>query len=173
LTWEPKLAAVDVRRIVPNLVDFCNDRKDEARAWAGLETSDEWTLYQTAESRIKTDFPHTGIVRRRVTSDSKDDGYHVRLELTFETEVSAEHTKEGRTEALAQLQYDSDSHSLALESMILNIPATTLYTDVPGRRGDYRQVTTNDPLEVAVSETRSMFNVQQLAVFQFIVGQFG
>lgn len=95
------------------------------------------------------------------------------MRLTFETEVMVEHGEADRTEALAALQYATDSHSLALESMLLNIPAGDLYANVPRRRGDYRRVTTNAPLDEAVSKTKSMFNVQQTFVMQFIVGHRG
>jgi hypothetical protein len=173
MVWEPNIAGVDLRNIAPNFFTFFEGRKAELKTWAGITSPDDWTLYQTAEMRMKTDFPHTGLVRRRVGVDSKADGHHVRLEWTFETEVAATHGEDGRSVALAELQYDTDSHALAVESVALNIPATVLYANVPNRRGDYRQVTTNDPLEVAVSKTQSMFNVQQTFVMQFIVGHRG
>lgn len=171
--WQPDIAGVDLRHVAPNFFGFFEERKGDVRAWAGLSSSGAWTLYQTAESRLKTDFPHTGLVKRRVSVETKNDGHHVRLEWTFETEVAAAHDEDGRPAALAQLQYDTDSHALAIESVLLNIPAAVLYANVPNRRGDYRQVTTNDPLEVAVSKTQSMFNVQQQAVFQFTIGHRG
>lgn len=173
MAWLPSVAAVDVRSVAPNVKTFFDAHVEELRAWAGLNAGTAWTFYPTAESRVKTDFPHTGIVRRRVAVDSKGDGHHVTLEFTFETEVATEHTKEGRTATLALLQYESDSHALALESLLLNIPTEDLYADVPRRRGDFRRVTTGDPLEVAVGETKSVFNVQQQFVMQFIVGHRG
>jgi hypothetical protein len=173
MTWTPQLAAVDVRAIPGNLKTFFDAHVADLCEWARVETSSTWTFYQTAESRIKTDFPHTGMVRRTARVETQTDGHHVRVELTFETEVAADHAKGERTAALGLLQYESDSRALALESMFLNMPAAELYANVPRRRGDCRQVTTNDPLEAAVSETKSMFNVSQTLVLQFIVGHRG
>jgi hypothetical protein len=114
-----------------------------------------------------TDFPHMGIVRRRVTTEEADDGLHIRYELTFETEIAATHTKQMRTAALLQLQKDSDCYGYANESMLLNIPQATLFAGVAGTGHGRKTITGHDPLESAISDTQALFNTQMTLVLEF------
>jgi hypothetical protein len=161
MAWAPTEVATDVRAVVGNLFAYIAANQTAALTWSSPSTAlADLTLYRTAEVRAKTDFPHLGIVRRRITTDDQNDGLHVRYELTFEMEIAAEFAKDARTDALTQLQADSDNYSYAIESMLVNIPNATLFASVRGTKHGRKTVTTNDPLEVAVSETKALFNTQ-------------
>lgn len=166
MPWTPQLAAVDVRSIVGNLISFFETHQVDALAWASPDRELEALhLYPTAEVRALTDFPHMGVVERRVRIEDEESSKVVTLELTLEFEIAAEHTKEGRTEALAQLAADVDAVGYAFESMTLNAPTASVYG--AGVHEIFRTVTSIVPLEAAVSDTKSMFNTQLRAVFQF------
>lgn len=161
MTFVATYRATDVRAIVGNLFAFFEANQDEALALASPDAElEHLNIYRTAEVRLLTDFPHMGLVRRRVVTNDADDGLRIRYDLTLELEVMAEHTKETRTDALAALQETTDNYVYAVETMILNIPPELLLNNVAGAWHKATSVTGNDPLEVAVSDTRSLFNTQ-------------
>lgn len=161
--------ATDVRAIVGNLFAFFEANQVDALALASPnEELTPLALYRTAEVRLKSDdFPHMGLVRRRVVTNDADDGLRIRYDLTLELEVMAEHAKETRTDALAALQEMTDNYVYAVETMILNMPPELLFNNIAGAGGLYKSVTGSDPLEVAVSDTRSLFNTQIAVVLEF------
>lgn len=162
MPWTPSIAATDVRAIVSNLVAYLDANQADALAWAspGRELAD-LTIYDSAEVRIKADFPHMGLVRRRVTTDETDAGLVITCDLTWETEVSTTFANEAaRTAAVTQLRKDVDNYGYAVESMLLNVPRATLLANVRDSSGLHVSVTSQDPLEVALSETEAMFNAQ-------------
>lgn len=176
MTWSPSYRASDVRALLGNLVTFFEANQVDALRWARPAPADALaplTIYPTAESLILTDFPHMGVVRRRVSVDDSDELPKVALSLTWEIEVAAEHTKAGRTAALLQLMQDVDDYTLAFESMALNIPRATLTQNVTGVRLNARAVNGSDPMEKAVSDTKSVFNVQLNMLFVFLETPYG
>jgi hypothetical protein len=174
LTWNPSYRATDARALLGNLVTFFEANQVDALLWAHPAAAlTPLTIYPTVEFAMLADFPHMGVVRRRVGVDDSDELPRVTLSLTWEMEVAAEHTKDGRTAALLQLMQDVDDYTLAVESMALNIPRATLLQDVSGVRLGARAVTNSDPMEKAISDTRSVFNVQLNMVFVFLETPYG
>lgn len=167
MTWSPTSAASDTRAIVGNFVGFFEDNQTDAFAWARTGGLPALTFYRTAQSRIETDFPHCGVVGRRIEVDDADDGLRITYTLTFELEVAAEFAKERKKEALAQLQADTDDYVYAIESMFLNIPNATLFAGVNGAGHGYRSITGHAPLEAAAGDTKAMFQTQMTAVLRF------
>jgi hypothetical protein len=168
LTWTPQHSATDVRAIAGNLITFFETNQSGAFEWArsggGLPAL---TFYRTAQSRIETNFPHFGLVGRRVEIDDADDGLRITYTLTFELEIAAEFTKEQKKAALVQLQADTDSYVYAIESMYLNIPNATLFTGIHGAGHGYRSITGHAPLEAAAGDAKAMFQTQMTAVLRF------
>lgn len=161
MPWQPTYSATDVRPIVGNLKAFFEEHQVAALAWASPSRPlAPLTIYDSAEVRIKDDFPHMGLVKRRVATVDTDAGLAVTYDLTFEFEIKATHTADDRTAKLTELRGDADNYARAFESMILNCPDATLLEGVEGATRAYKAVTALDPLEVAVSETESLFNVQ-------------
>jgi hypothetical protein len=167
MPWTPSNPATDVRAIVSNLLTFFTTNQSDALLWAHGSALTAFTFYPTAEVRMKTDFPHLGVVKRRVTTEDTDAGLEIEYRLTFELEVAKEHTKANRTAKLLELQAETDNRCYAIESMFLNIPEATLFANVRGTGHGWRSITSSDPLEVAISETKSLFNVQMEAILRF------
>lgn len=166
--WAPVNASTDIRKILGNLVTFFEANQVAALAWASpSRTLPSLTFYKTAEVRMKTDFPHFGVVKRRTVTDDGDAGLQIQYTLTFEMEIAANHTEATRTNALNQLQLDTDNYTYAVESMYLNITKAALMANVTGAGNLYKSVTSSDPLEVAVSNTQSLMNVQMTAILEF------
>lgn len=167
MPWSPVYQATDIRKILGNLITFFETNQVDALAWASpLTLLAPLTFYKTAEVRMKTDFPHFGVVKRRTVTDDGDDGLRINYELTFEIEVSTTHTEATRTAALVQLQLDTDNYTYAVESMYLNITKAVLMANVPSGP-IYKSITSSDPLEVAISNTQSLMNVQMTAILEF------
>lgn len=168
MTWQRTYRATDIRTILANLLGyFTTNQTDILHVASPSKTLDNLTVYRTAEVRTKTDFPHMGCVKRRTQTDRGDDGLHITYSLTFEIEVATTHTKEGRTAALEVLQVDSDNYAYGFELAVLNIPNATLFTGITGTYGAEIMVTSSDPLEVAISDTKSLFNTQVDVVLTF------
>lgn len=162
MPWVPVNASTDIRKILGNLITFFEANQVAALAWASPTVNlKPLTFYKTAEVRMKTDFPHFGVVKRRTTTDQDDSGLVIVYELTFEMEIAVNHTEATRTAALNQLQLDTDNYEFGIESMYLNIPPATLLANVSGVTGHFgMEITSNDPLEIAVSSTKSLMNTQ-------------
>ena len=163
MAWEPEKSAADVRPIVGNLIAFFTANIAAALTWASPSRPlTALTFYDSAEVRILNDFPHFGIVKRRTTQQQADDGLRITYTLTFEMEIAATHTEATRTATLTQLRKDADNYAYAVESMFNNIPPATLLANVNGVTGEFgRELTSTDPLEVAISNTKSLYNIQQ------------
>jgi hypothetical protein len=161
LTWVPTYAATDIRAIVENLLT--------ALAWASPSpTLTAFTkFYRNAQVWEEVDFPHFGIVKRLVATDDSDDGLRVEYQLIWEIEIKATYAEANKVTALNQIQKDLDNYAYAVESMFLNIPGATLFTNINGARHGYRSVTKSDPLERAITDTEAVFAVQQSAVMRF------
>ena len=174
MPWSPSYRATDVRALLSNLITFFTANQADALAYfSPSRTLASLTIYPTVEYAITADFPHMGVVRRRVSVDDAGELPKVTLSLVWEIEVAAEHTKDGRTAALLQLMQDADAYALAFESMALNVPQGTLLSGVTGVRLGQRAVTGSDPVEKAVSDTRSIFNVQLSMAFTFLETPYG
>jgi hypothetical protein len=163
LTWTPTWKATDVRGVLTSLLTFIDENQADALAWArGDATLESLTLYPTAEVLIKTDFPHFGIVRRRIDTTEDDRGLMVRYALTAHLEVAAKEkvtVTEGQSSPeLLQLMKDADDYTLALESMILNWDTSA----------HFRSVTSSDPFEKTVGNGKAVFNVEMTIVLDFL-----
>lgn len=168
MAWLPTYQATDIRKILGNLITFFEANQVEALAWASSNRNlTRLTFYKTAECRMKTDFPHFGVVKRRTVTDDGDAGLQIQYTLTFEIEIAVDHTETTRTAALNQLQLDTDNYTYAIESMYLNITKSALMANVTGAGNLYKSITSSDPLEVAVSNTKSLMNVQMTAILEF------
>lgn len=167
MVWSPTQQVTDVRPIVRNLLTYFRANQADALNWAnGGAGLADFTFYETAEMRMKTDFPHFGIVKRRTETDTGD-VLTIQYNLTFEFEVMKEHTTSNRQAKLLELQTEIDNRGYALESMFLNIPDSTLFANVRGAGHGYRSISSSDPLEAAISDTKSLFNVQMAAILRF------
>jgi hypothetical protein len=167
MAWTPEHKATDVRAILGNLLAYFASNQVAALAWASPSVLlTPLTFYPTSEVLIKTDFPHAGCVKRRVTVTLGESVNTITYDLTWQLETAVEHTKATRTAKLLELQRDTDNYGLALESMFLNIPHATVLTGIADTMIEALAVTSSDPLEVAVSETKSVFNVQMAVTLQ-------
>lgn len=160
MTWTRRYRATDVRKILGNLLDDFKANQAEILADMGATRLPKLNVYRTAEVRMLADFPHLGCVKRRVQTEREEDSLRITYTLTFELEVATTHDKGNRPTKLSQLQLDVDDYVYAFESEVLNIPNTTLFEGITGVFGVEIAVTSNDPLEAAVSDTKSVFNTQ-------------
>lgn len=170
MAWTPVNASTDIRKILGNLITFFEANQVAALAWASpTRNLTALNFYKNAEVRMKHDFPHFGVVKRRTVTDDGDGGLQIQYTLTFEIEISATHPEkpEPKKAALEQLQIDTDNYCYAVESMFLNITKAALMANVTGAGNIYKSITGTDPLEVAVSNTQSLFNVQMTAILEF------
>jgi hypothetical protein len=164
MVWQPKWRATDVRAVLSNLIAFIDTNQVAAQLWARPDgTLEKLTLYPTAEVLMKKDFPHWGIVRRKIDTTDDDRGLIVKLTLTAHLEVAAKEKVEIAegvdSSQLLQLQKDTDDQTLALESMILNWD---------GGGAHYRSVTSNDPFEKAIGNGKAVFNTEMTIVLEFL-----
>lgn len=162
MTWSPTWKATDVRGVLSSLLTYISTHQVEALGWASpSRLLAPLTLYPTAEMLRQKTFPHFGIVRRRIETADTDAGLQIQYTLTAQLEVSATITTSAiaASAELLQLQTDVDNYTLALESMILNWTATGAH---------YKSVKGSDPLEVAISDTEALFNVQMQIVLMFL-----
>jgi hypothetical protein len=168
MPWTPAHSATDVRPIIGNLLTYFRANQVDALAWASPSprTLTPLTFYDSAEVRMKTDFPHFGVVKRRSTTD-EGEALGVRYDLTFEFEVQATHSVTTRTAVMTQLRLDVDNYAYAIESMFLNIPKTTLFSGITGAGNVFKSITGLDPVEGSMSDTKSLINMQMTAVLEF------
>jgi len=119
------------------------------------------TLYPTAEVLKQEDFPHFGIIRRRVVTSDTDAGLTIEYTLTGLLEVSAKITTTTTVSSpeVLQLQQDVDNYTLALESMVLNWE---------GDGAHYRSVTSSEPLEGLIGDADALFKVQMQIILKFL-----
>lgn len=170
MPWSPVYQATDIRKILGNLITFFEANQVEALAWASpTRNLTALTFYKNAEVRMKHDFPHFGVVKRAVKTDDADSGLVITYSLTFEIEIEATHPEkpEPRKAALEQLQIDTDNYCYAVESMFLNITNAALFANINGVGHGYRTINGSDPLEVAISNVKTLFNVQMTAILEF------
>lgn len=129
MTWAPTNKVVDLTKVVDNLLGYIEAQQTDALVWA-KDTSDDALpdfagIYPNATGRLATKFPQLIVLDQEHLAEAgdTDNGDIVRITLALTLEVALTGPD---ADALV---LTTKKYGLALESMLVNIPAATLTAD--------------------------------------------
>jgi hypothetical protein len=119
MTWTPQYKVIDQRLLAQNLLAYMEANQTDALTWAndGPGLSDFQKFYTNASGRLQTIFPCLMVLGQQVET-GLEDSLQADFRLVLEGAVSGSDTDE--------LVASAKVYAMAVESMAVNIPSTTL-----------------------------------------------
>jgi hypothetical protein len=121
MAWTPDFKVIDQRTLAENILGYLEANQTDALAWAGTGLRDFVRFYTNASGRLATEFPCLMILTQNLETDLTGDQLQGDLQLVLEGALSGSDTD--------QLVADAKKYAMAVESMLANIPSTTVATD--------------------------------------------
>lgn len=119
MTWAPRYKVIDLSQIADNLLGYIETVQEDALEWAGGPGMIPFTkFYTNASGRLQTIFPSLMILAQRAETDLQSEALDAAVQMVLEGTVSGPNADE--------LVASTKKYSMAVESMLANIPSETL-----------------------------------------------
>jgi len=165
MAWTPDLRVANVAMLTKNLLAFIVANQQDATAWAtGNGSLPKYALvFNSPTGRIWTQYPVLTVVSKRIREAFNSDDFTVEFELIIEQVVTG-------SDADA-LTLTIEQYAEALESMLANIPQTSLMANISSEiRTDIAEIETtyfplgsNGTTLAQMSETRVVYLLYESA----------
>lgn len=119
MAWAPALKVIDLSQVADNLLGYIETNQEDALEWAGGPGMIPFEkFYTNASGRLQTIFPSLMILAQKAETDLTSEALDAALQMVLEGTVSGSNADE--------LVADTKKYSMAVESMLANIPSASL-----------------------------------------------